>query len=81
MKVHVDIVDPAVKALLADRETSVVANPGYEPGSVFLSIGGKTQQTLQFSPLADVSAPKLKVARKSSWVEVRLLISSAPLHQ
>ena len=81
MKVHVDIVDPAVKALLADRETSVVANPGYEPGSVILSIGGKTQQTLQFSPLADVSAPKLKVARKSSWVEVRLLISSAPLHQ
>ena len=50
--------------------TPVKAKPSHEPGLIILSIGNVFQQTLTFSPLADLSAPKLKIARSSSWVEV-----------
>ena len=74
---HVDITDPETKVDLRNGDTNItaVASGDHGPGAVMLSIGGRFKQVLRFSVLSDTSAPKLRLARKSSWVEVGFAVA------
>ncbi|KAJ3557710.1 hypothetical protein NM688_g1321 [Phlebia brevispora] len=71
---HIDVTDPTRRAALSQRETNVTAMP-VGPASVDLSIGGMFERRLDFPPIVDISEPKLRVARTSSWIEVVVFVS------
>ncbi|GJE85082.1 zinc finger MYND domain-containing protein [Phanerochaete sordida] len=64
-----EIDDPAAKAALASKETPVVVHQAGASG-VKLSIGTSSHEMLSFPFPVDAAHAKLRVARKSAWIEV-----------
>lgn len=74
---HIDFpqASPESKALSAGNPVSVTES---SPGTVMLRIGDMIPRPLHYPFHIDGSQPKLRVARRSSWVEVLLPIYTAP---
>ncbi|GJE85083.1 DUF4470 and zf-MYND domain-containing protein [Phanerochaete sordida] len=66
---RMEIQEPTVKRDLASKDTSVVIRQAGASG-IELSIGVASRTPLSFPFVVDATQAKLRVARKSSWIEV-----------
>ncbi|KAJ3556964.1 hypothetical protein NM688_g1735 [Phlebia brevispora] len=78
IKSRIEVTEEQARTELSLPDTEVVVVNG-TPGCVYLAIGRSARQRIPIPLLADFTKARLRVARKSYWVEVIAAVPTDPL--